>query len=145
MNFKQQNSKLAADLEELINRALDTSYFPYVRGKSVRIRHIIVREARFGFLVFDTKLNKEIAKMFCKTSALALAKQFAKRYDVSKLKIIKELDIVIEKNYNDALFFKNIMKNAKDIDRRCIAETRYELAVAKTREAKEKLDSYIYY
>ena len=49
------NSDIAQELENLINTKVDTSYFPYVRGKSIRIGHIIVRETRFGFLVFDTK------------------------------------------------------------------------------------------
>lgn len=143
MNFKY-DPKLAAELEELINKALDTSYFPYVKGKSIRIKHIIVREARFGYLVFDTRENKEVGKMFCKTSALALAKQIAKSGDPNRIKQIKELDDVIEKHYNDALFFKNTMKKTKDIERRFVAETRYDLAATKTREAKEKLDAYIY-
>jgi ribosomal protein L22 len=139
------NSKLARELEHLINNALDTSELPYVKGKSIRIKHIIVRETRVGFfLVFDTKENKEVAKMFCKTSAVALAKSLAKDRNSNVIKDIRYLDDIIEKNYNDALFHKHILKSTKDRTRRFVAETRYEMAASKTRDAKEKLDRYIY-
>lgn len=139
------NSKLARELEHLINNALDTSELPYVKGKSIRIKHIIVRETKVGFfLVFDTKENKEIAKMFCKTSAVALAKSVAKEQDARTIREIKVLDDVIEKNYNDALFHKHILTSSKDKTRRFVAQARYEIAAFKTRTAKEKLDRYIY-
>lgn len=135
-------SKLATELESLINSSLDMSFFPYVKGKSVRIKHVVVRETSFGFLVFDTKENKEIAKTFCKTSALALAKNVA--LDRNRVKEIQDLDSVIQKHYNDAMFFKNTIRVTKDEDRKFVAETRYDLAAAKTREAKAKLDKFIY-
>jgi hypothetical protein len=139
---KQLTPKLAADLENLINNSLDMSFFPYVKGKSVRIKHVIVRETKFGYLVFDTKENKEIAKTFCKTSALALAKNVA--LDRNRVKEIQELDDIIQKHYNDAMFFKNTIRVTKDQDRKFVAETRYELAAAKTRDAKQRLDRIIY-
>jgi hypothetical protein len=114
MKSKKITPELAKELEALINRNLDTSYFPYVKGKSIRIGHIIVRETRFGFLVFDTKNNKEVDKMFCKTSAVALAKQEASGSLTN----------------HDTKFF--------------VAQTRYDIAASKTRYAKEELDKYIY-
>jgi len=143
MSSKKVSPTLAKELENLINKKIDTSYFPYVKGKSIRIKHIIVREARFGFLVFDTKENKEIGKMFCKTSALALAREAA-RGKAYKSRIF-ELDRIIEKNYMDAVFHKHIMKVTKDDTKFFVASTRYEIAATKTRFAKEELDTYIYY
>lgn len=139
---KKLSPKLATELENLINNSLDMSFFPYVKGKSVRIKHIIVRETSFGFLVFDTKENREVAKTFCKTSALALAKNIA--FDRNRINEIKELDRFIQKHYNDALFFKHTIRVTKDEERKFVAETRYDIAAAKTREAKEKLDRFIY-
>ena len=75
MNSKKFTPELALELENLINNTIDKSFLPYVKGKSIRIGHIIVRETRVGFfLVFDTKENTGIAKMFCKTGAVSLAK-----------------------------------------------------------------------
>jgi hypothetical protein len=133
---------VAKELEYLINKNIDTSYFPYVKGKSIRIGHIVVRETRFGFLVFDTTANKEIAKMFCKTSAVALAKTLVTGRN--EIRTIKQLDSAIQKHYNDALFHKHIMRVTKDETRFFVAETRYDIAAARTKKAKEELDSYIY-
>lgn len=141
------NPELAQELENLINTKIDTSYFPYVRGKSIRIGHIIVRETRFGFLVFNTETNKEIDKMFCKTGALALAKTVSKcdsGNDASPNKYIIQLDKEIEKNYNDAIFYKHTMRVTKDDTKFFVAQTRYDIAASKTRYAKEELDKYIY-
>ena len=143
MSSNKLSPKLTRELEYLINKNLDTSYFPYVKGKSIRIGHVIVRETKVGFfLVFDTKANKEIAKMFCKTAAVALAKNIVR--DKNQIKTIKDLDKTIEKNYNDAVFHKHMMRVTKDDTKYFIAQTRYDIAAARTRDAKDKLDSFIY-
>ena len=144
MKSKNLTPQLAKELEALINRNLDTSYFPYVKGKSIRIGHIIVRETRFGFLVFDTKNNKEVDKMFCKTSAVALAKQETSGSLSNPIEYIRKLDKEIEKNYNDAIFYKHTMRVTKDDTKFFVAQTRYDIAAAKTKYAKEELDKYIY-
>ena len=143
MKSKKLPPTIAQELEALINRNLDTSYFPYVKGKSIRIGHIIVRETSFGFLVFNTKTNKEVDKMFCKTSAVALAKTVAKG-ECPPNDYIRDLDKVIEKNYNDAVFYKHTMKVTKDDTKFFVAQTRYDIAASKTLYAKEQLDKYIY-
>ena len=148
MNSKNLTPKLAKELENLINNKIDTSYFPYVKGKSIRIGHIIVRETKAKFfLVFDTKENKEIGKMFCKTSALALAKTMAKsqEQEAADIKRIKELDYTISKYFTDALFYKHTMKVTKDAIKRDVAEMRYEIASETLWQAKNKLDAFIYY
>ena len=146
MNSKKLTPELVKELENLINNKIDTSYFPYVKGKSIRIGHIIVRETRAKFfLVFDTKENKEIAKMFCKTSAVALAKTMAKSKEEADIKRIKELDYTISKNFTDALFYKHTMKVTKDEIKRDVAEMRYEIAAETLWDAKGKLDTFIYY
>jgi hypothetical protein len=142
MSSKKLNPKLVIELENLINNKIDTSYFPYVKGKSIRIGHVIVRETSFGFLVFDTKNNKEIDKMFCKTGAVALAKTVASGKEYKK--DIVQLDKIIEKNYNDAIFYKYTMRVTKDDIKYNVAETRYDIAASKTKYAKEQLDKYIY-
>jgi len=146
MNSKKLTPELVKELENLINNKIDTSYFPYVKGKSIRIGHIIVRETRARFfLVFDTKENKEVAKMFCKTSAVALAKTIAKSKEEADIKRMKELDHTISKNFTDALFYKHTMKVTKDKIKRDVAEMRYDIAAETLWDAKGKLDTFIYY
>jgi hypothetical protein len=145
MSSKKLTPELVKELENLINNKIDTSYFPYVKGKSIRIGHIIVRETRARFfLVFDTKENKEVAKMFCKTSAVALAKTIAKSKEDADIKRIKELDHTISKNFTDALFYKHTMKVTKDKIKHDVAEMRYEIAAETLWNAKGKLDTFIY-
>ena len=146
MSSKKLTPELVKELENLINNKIDTSLFPYVKGKSIRIGHIIVRETKAKFfLVFDTKENKEIAKMFCKTSAVALAKTMAKSKEEADIKRIKELDCTISKNFTDALFYKHTMKVTKDEIKRDVAEMRYDIAAETLWDAKDKLDTFIYY
>ena len=144
MNSNKITPKLAQELENLINNKIDTSYLPYVKGKSIRIGHIIVRETKVGFfLVFDTKENKEVAKMFCKTAAVALAKSVVqKRNDA--ISRIKQLDERISKHFTDAIFYKHTIRVTKDDTRREVAEMRYQIAAETTKDAKEKLDTFIY-
>ena len=146
MSSKKVNLTLAQELENLINNKIDTSYFPYVKGKSIRIGHVIVRETRAQFfLVFDTKENKEIAKMFCKTSAVALAKSIVTSKQNDTINKIKQLDDTISKNYTDAIFYRHTIKVTKDEIKREVAEMRYQIAAETTRNAKDKLDTFIYY
>ena len=142
---KFTKEKLGSELEALINKELDTSLFPYVKGNSIRIGRFVVRENKKGFfLVYDTKDNKQIANTFCKTSAVALAKTLLNG-EVRDVKEIERLDNIIARNFNDAIFYKHTIKTTKEEVRKFVAITRYDLASAKTREAKELLDSYIYY
>ncbi len=146
MNSKKFTPELALELENLINNTIDKSVLPYVKGKSIRIGHVIVRETKVGFfLVFDTKENTEIAKMFCKTGAVALAKSIVSKQNDAEIKIIKSLDNVISKNFNDAIFYKHTIKVTKDDIKKQVAQMRYSVARDATQHAKDKLDTFIYY
>jgi|TARA_B110000211_G_C13960152_1_gene500195 hypothetical protein len=142
---KYSKATLSDELEDLINKQLDTSYFPYVKGNSIRIGQFVVRENKRGyFLIYDSKENRQMAKTFCKTSAVALAKTYIKD-DPRQVKEIERLDDIIARNFNDAIFYKHTIRTTKEEIRKFVALTRYDLAAQKTREAKELLDSYIYY
>ena len=146
MNSKKFTPELALELENLINNTIDKSFLPYVKGKSIRIGHVIVRETKVGFfLVFDTKENTEIAKMFCKTGAVALAKSIVSKQNDAEIKIIKSLDDIISKNFNDAIFYKHTIKVTKDAIKKQVAQMRYSVARDATQHAKDKLDTFIYY
>ena len=107
---------------------------------------MIVRETRVGFfLVFDTKENAEIAKMFCKTGAVALAKSIVSKQDNAEIKLIKTLDDIISKNFNDAIFYKHTINVTKDSIKKQVAQMRYSVARDATQHAKDKLDTFIYY
>lgn len=137
------SNNLVNELEVLINKGLKDAYFPYQKGNSIRIGHMIVRENKKGFyLVYDAKTNSQVAKTFCKSSAVAIAKKLAQGIDVTNK--VLDIDKVIQKNYNDAVFFKYTMRVTKDDFKKDIVSVRYEIAKDKTRHARGQLDRFIF-
>ena len=61
--------KIAADLEEIVNKGLDDFPIPFVKGNSIRIKHIVIRKSPKGYLIYNTKDNSQIARAFFKSTA----------------------------------------------------------------------------
>jgi len=137
------SNNLVKELELLINNGLKDAYFPYQKGNSIRIGHMIVRLNKKGFyLVYDSKNNSQVAKTFCKSSAVAIAKKLAQGKDVTSE--VLHIDKVIQKNYNDAVFFKYTMKVTKDDLKRDVVAIRYQIARDRTEHARGQLDTFIF-
>jgi hypothetical protein len=136
------NKQILKDLQEIIEDNLDPSMFPYRKGNSIRIGKFVIRESRYGFLVYDIEANRQIAKTFCKTAAVALAKNLNKGRDNTQK--VLHLDSVIEKHYNDCVFYKHTIRKTKDEFKKEIITVRYEIAKSITSDAKKRLDSFIF-
>lgn len=135
--------KIIQDLETILERNLDETLFPYQKGNSIRIGHIAVRKNSEDFVVFNCKTNAMVARTFCKTSAVALAKTLAKGSDHTKK--ILDLDKTIQKNYMDCIFYKHIINATEDEFKREITQTRYEISRHRTEVSKASLDRYIFF
>ena len=135
------NKQILKDLQEIIEDNLDPSMFPYQKGNSIRIGKFVIRQSRAGYLVYDIESNRQIAKTFCKTAAVALAKSLHKGKDTSR---VLDLDKIIEKHYNDCVFYRHTIKRTKDDFKKEITTVRYEIAKSITSDAKQRLDSYIF-
>lgn len=135
------NKQILKDLQEIIEDNLDPSMFPYQKGNSIRIGRFVIRESRAGYLVYDIEANRQIAKTFCKTAAVAFTKNLHRGKDTRR---VLELDKIIEKHYNDCVFYKHVMKKTKDQLKKEITNNRYEIARAVTSDAKRRLDSFIF-
>lgn len=129
--------KVLKDLQEIIEANLDPTLFPYKKGNSIRIGSTVIRESKKGHLVYCVHANKQIARTFSKTAAVAIARGG----DLNK---VLELDHEIMKHFNDCVFYKHTMKNSKNEIARFVAENRYEISSDKTYELKRKLDQYIF-
>lgn len=129
--------KVLKDLQEIIEANIDPTLFPYQKGNSLRIGSIVIRESKKGHLVYCAKANKQIARTFSKTAAVAIARGG----NVTK---ILQLDNEIMKHFNDCLFYKHTMKNSKSDTARFVAENRYEISSDRTQQLKRKLDGYIF-
>jgi hypothetical protein len=137
------DNKLLGSLEELINSKIEDLSIPHIKGKSIRIKSLIVRHSKkAGWLIYDTKSNTQVAKMFCKTSAIALAKIIADKQTQRKTEVL-DLDKIIQKHYNDCVFYKHTMNVSKDSTRYENACNRYDISIDIARKAQKDLEQII--
>ena len=134
--------KLIHDLEEIVNRGLEDSAIPVARGNSIRIKHIVVRKSPKGYLIYDAKENKQVVRTYFKTTAVAIAKNLAQGIDITETAM--EFDDTMLKHYNDAIFYKNSIRNTTDASKREIRETRLDVAIQESRRVRSLLDRYIF-
>jgi hypothetical protein len=136
------SKKLLNDLEEIVNKGLEDSAIPVAKGNSIRIKHIVIRESSKGYLIYNAKENKQIAKTQFKSTAIAIAKNLAQGKDITEKAM--EFDITLLKHYNDALFYKNSIKKSKDPIITEIRISRLNVAIHESQKARAQLDRYIF-
>jgi len=135
-------NKLLRDLEEILNGSIDPVMFPYKKGNSLRIGKYAVRNSRGYYKVFDCETNKQVAQMFCKSSAVALAKSLAQGHN--SLESIKHIDQHIQKWYNDCVFYKHTITTTKNKILKDTVQTRLDLAKNDINLAKKELYKIIF-
>jgi hypothetical protein len=136
------NSKVINDLEILINKGFAGVKLPYVKGDNIQIGKISIKKNKFGYTIYNTDLKSKVANTYCKSSAVAIAKNLAHGKDIVNQAL--SLDKIIEKNFIDAMFFKNVMLTTKDDMKKDILQCRLDIATARTASARTQLDYYIY-
>ena len=133
---------LLNDLEEIVNRGLEDSAIPHARGNSIRIKHVIIRKSSKGYLIYDAKENKQVVRTYFKTTAVAIAKNLAQGNDITETAI--GFDDLMLKHYNDAIFYRNSIRNTTDAGKREIREVRLDLAIRESQRVRSLLDRYIF-
>lgn len=134
--------KVLKDLEELINGSIDPTLFPYQKGNSIRLGKYAIRVNKRGFYkIYDVKENRLVAEMFCKTTAIALAKVLSKGQATNK---VLELDKELQKWYNDCVFYRHTILKTDDSVKREVVRVRYDIAKDKTSAVRRELDKYVY-
>jgi hypothetical protein len=134
--------KLLNDLEEIVNRGLEDSAIPHQRGNSIRIKHVIIRKSPKGYLIYDAKENRQVVRTYFKTTAVAIAKNLAQGIDITETAM--EFDDTMLKHYNDAIFYRNSIRNTTDENKREIRETRLDVAIQESQRVRSLLDRYIF-
>ncbi len=118
--------------------SLDITMFPYVKGNCIYVGKACVRtEHKCLYKVFHNK--KFIAKTFSKTAALTIARQYAKGLTES-LDQILILDNVIEKNYNDCIFYSHVGKSTSNEITMSTMQDRLDIGKSKIDRAVEELN-----
>lgn len=78
------SEKLLNDLEEIVNRGLEDSAIPMAKGNSIRIKHVVIRKSPKGYLIYDSKENRQVTRTYFKTTAVAIAKNLAQGKDITE-------------------------------------------------------------
>ena len=133
---------LLNDLEEIVNRGLEDSAIPHQRGNSIRIKHVIIRKSPKGYLIYDAKENKQVVRTYFKTTAVAIAKNLAEGINITETAM--EFDGLMLKHYNDAIFYRNSIRNTSDVNKREIREVRLDVAIQESQRVRSLLDRYIF-
>lgn len=129
------------ELEDIVDNKLTDYPIPYKKGNSVRLGHVVVRRSKtHGFIVFDTKSNKSITTTFSIVGALAIAKASINN---TSIRMFKQYDDIIEKNYNDSQFYYHIIRGTASETRKNAVASRLEISKSKIDRAKEVLDEFI--
>ena len=137
------NETLARDFENIVNKGLETSLLPMVRGNSIRIKNYIVRyNVKKGYLIYDTANNTQIARTQFKPSAVAIAKTLAAGKNV--VSTILSYDTELSKHHNDALFYKNVLNNTNDDFIKQVRKVRIDISLEKSRLIRKKIDKFIF-
>ena len=136
------NKQLLEELEDIVNRGIAESYFPVVSKNSVRIKNMMVRKSKKGYLVIDAKEGEQVAFTEFKSTALAIAKSKAK--GVNNTDKLMHLEHIMSKHYYDALFFENTINNTKDSLVRETRQTRLDIAQVEAEKVRQQIDYFIF-
>jgi len=129
------------ELEEIVDNEMSNYNFPVVKGNSIRIGSLIIRNSkRFGYVIVDIATSKTVGNAHSKYGAVALANAHIR--DTSTINI-RRYDNIINKNTNDSYFYVNSIIRSTDKFRQDILSSRLEIAQQNIQSAKESLDSYI--
>ena len=134
---------LTQQLQEIIEAGLVRVPIPYEKGNSIRIKNLIIRKHHNGYRLFNLTTNKHICTVFCKTTALAIAKLTVEKTHFDMKNIIK-LDDKVAKLYMDALYAKRSMKTGDTEERRESAEVQFDIATQEAWTALAAIERYIF-
>jgi hypothetical protein len=130
------------DLEEIIDSGLEQIVLPYSRGNSIRLKNYIIRKGTNGYLIYNCEDNKQIARTFFKTTAVAIVKNLVEGKNIISRAL--KLDSELLKHYNDAVFYKQIIKNATDIGSKEIRKARLGISIDQSKYIRQQLDDFIF-
>jgi len=128
-------------LENLIDQNIEKVSFPMQNGEDILIKNYLIRSTAHGYIVIDTIKKQKIAFTNFKKSAVAIAKTLSE--GKNKTTQVLKLDDIILKNHNDAIFYKNTIKNSKDCIKKEIVRARLEVAIEQSARASQNLEHFV--
>lgn len=128
------------DLQQIVDVKIKDYDIPVQIGNAIRIKHLIIRPCKTGYVIIDTNNNKSIVTTYTKIAAIAIVKSYIKK---KPLNSIINFDNQIEKNLNDIVFYDNIIASTRDSKKLINLKIRKELAKEKVYIAKFNLNEQI--
>lgn len=128
------------DLQDLVNYKIKEYDIPIQVGKSVRIKNLLIRPSKTGYVLIDMPTNKSLLKTYTKIGAIAAAKLYLQN---KPLNIAINYDYQIEKNLNDIVFYSNCLNKTTDNEKMNNLKIRKDLANEKIYIAKYNLNEQI--
>ena len=130
------------ELKLIVNRNIHEYVIPEQQGNVIRVGHIVIRySTNVGYLVFDTKKQQQVAKYYSKYAALAFSKNYMLGKDTSPISF---LDMSIEKNENDIIFYQNTIETTTNENRKYIAKDRMYNCEILAESAKQRLEFLLF-
>ena len=136
------NKQLLRQLEDIVNRGVAESYFPLVSKNGVRIKNMMVRKSKKGYLVIDAKAGMQVAFTEFMSTALAIAKSKAK--GINNTDKILDLEHQMAKHYYDAMFYENTITNSTDEFVKTTRKIRLDIALAESQKVRQQIDYFIF-
>ena len=125
-------------LQELLN-SIDITKLPYEKGNVIYIGNSCVKKTAGGYKIFKRK--KFVAETFSKIAAVILAKEHVSLINFNK---IKNLDMTIEKHFNDCVFYKNILNSSSNYTNKQVLENRLQISTEKIKFAFKELSNILF-
>lgn len=123
------------DLKDIIARNVDRLDLPEEQHDSIRIKHFLIKRKNNQWNVYDFKEKKGLGKFFSKAIAIASIKNNDQR--------IHHYDRMLEKHYNDLIFYQNTYETTDDPVKKEIAEIRYNESSLVISTIKQKITKMI--
>lgn len=138
------SQQVLKDFEHIFEVSTNKVLLPYQKGNTIRIGDyaVIFAKKQNSYKIQDTMNHCLVAEAFSKSAAIALAVTLANKKTAERE--ILDLDRVIQKNFMDGVFYRHTIKVTKDETRRASAMTRLDIAQARVRDAKQRVETILF-
>lgn len=136
MNFKQKAQQLETFLREELSKELPIAI---LADKSIVYKHYKIKQNKHGLWILRYVKTGDFIENFRTKSAALLAAKFYDRNRLHQFNEIKVLDTEYWTGLSDSQIFKYRIDTAKDLDRKDMLRSRYDIATAKSKRSAGKI------
>jgi hypothetical protein len=128
------------DLESLINTPIDPSLIPVKKGNKIAIGYFTIIKGDNCYIV---KVKNKTVQQFCTLISAVAYCRLGNKAAVNAQEIHR-LDYLIDKKTKDCDFYRNALQKSKKTERKLCASIRLEDSRQHIKDARNKLESFIY-